>query len=431
MTAAWGECSRGERLALATFVLFICHNPIETAMNFVFSLVNLPGAGVASVLIVFFPLLMSLADRNASERRVIHMGFPALLAFWVFFFLATLTVHPEYASKMFQEGWQYNIIDAFFYPLSGIYAFGVVLACRRTELVSRGLYYAAIVLFLYGVTRFANAEIRGYWEATGMSGVTLHTSYSLGFGYDMLLPTLVFMACICRGFRVKSNTALAVCSSAMILLAGSRGPLGILAVALVAFVIFKVFNQKNLSHMGFFGICLLIVAVLMAALFSDSILTWVADTLGALGVSSRSVDSILNGNFSELNGRQTIYALAESLIEDGPLFGYGLYGDRYYLGPTVYWGYPHNILYELQITFGAIPGLLILVLVVGYVVYAFVKAADPLAREVILILTLQCLSLWISLSYLYSVPFWTLLGFAYMLRVNAKNPALGAGAQIE
>ena len=426
----WRSLNRDERFALATFVMFLCHNPIEAVVSAVFSVAHLPGAGVFAVLVVFLPLAVSLIERYKKGLAAIHIGFPAIFCFWVLFFLFTLTIHPEYAEKMFQEGWRYNIVDSFFYPLSGIYAFGVMVACRRPKVVLYGLYLAALVLFFYDLTRFANARIRGYWDAVGMSGASFKASYSLGFGYDMLLPTLVFLAYAFKGSQGKVNAVLAFAGVAMILLAGNRTPLTILAVATIVFWAYCSYCKGAKASKVLIQILLFALVALFFLAFYDQILGFIASSMESVGLSSRSINAMINGSFSEANGRDTIYGKALELIEQGSFFGYGLYGDRYYLGPTVYWGYPHNILYELQITFGAVPGTLILLAVIAVVVVAFVKEKEQSARLVILILLLQSLSLCVSLSYLTSISFWALLGFCYLLHLDTNQRLYHHGGRV-
>ncbi|RDB63923.1 hypothetical protein C1878_03815 [Gordonibacter sp. 28C] len=408
-----------EGLLLWTFSLFFCNDPVRKAAEFVFGLANLPGADIFSVLVVYAPLLFALIERARRGEASVHLGFPFLFCTIVGILAVTLTVHPEYSSKVFQEGWQYNFVDSVLYPLTGLYAFAVVLATRKPETIFKGLQLAALLCFAYGIVRFAVAFERGYWEAYIQTGALVHRSYSLGFGYDMLFCAIVFMLLSFKGVRKSLNITLAILTVGMILVAGNRAPLGIIAVAFLAFGFRygRIEGRFKTSYVLAFLVAFLMIIFFVFA-YRD-ILAFLSEWLNRLGIGSRSIDALIQGSFSDDNGRESIYAFATKLIEEGPFFGYGLYGDRYYLGQLFYWGYPHNIVYELQITFGAIPGAMVFCLLIIYVVHGYVVAESPEYKDLILLFTLLSLKLAVSVSYLYTDSFWALLAVVYL--VSLKN----------
>ena len=75
--------------------------------------------------------------------------------------------------------------------------------------------------------------------------------------------------------------------------------------------------------------------------------------------SSRTIDSLAEGEFWHDNGRFDIWRLSLLAIKENPVFGQGFFGDRLYVGEELLWGYSHNVFLEVLSHFG-IFGVLLL-----------------------------------------------------------------------
>lgn len=410
-----------ELMLMIALSLFFCGDAVQKACEAIFDFMGIPGYKVVAALIVYFPLIYVIISRLRQGQGSLPVIFPATLLGIIFLLLITLSIHPEYAAKVFQEDWAYNFLTSVLYPLTGLYAAVFILVTRDFRVLLKGLWAAALLCFIYGLVRYGAAQYRGYWYAYAYTGVEIQSSYSLGFGYDMLLCCLIFMLFAFRKQMIACNICLACVTFFMILTAGNRMPLVIIVIAFAVFFAQASKEDKDRRGIRIAVFCLAMFFAAIIALFYTQILTFVADCFDSLGLSSRSIDALISGNFTDDNGRDEMQSLARSLIQDGPFFGYGLYGDRYYLGQQYYWGYPHNIVLEFQLTFGQIPGLFLFALLIVYVASAYSKARTADMKWVLLLFVLMSIELWVSISYLYAPAFWAMLSVAYMIRCDAKQ----------
>lgn len=424
------ELTRDEKLVVASMVLFFCSDPVLKVASFLFDGVGHWLSIAVASLVVYLPAFVVFVNYAKRQKVFSGLSFICVYSVLVLLFLITLCLHFEYASKMFQEDWNYNVLLSVFNPLCAVFAYFVICYVRKPSLIKKGLELAAYLNFLYCLVRFANASIRGYWDAYIQTGATIHSSYSLGFGYDMLFSVLVFFALAFKHRNTRLNFILALIGLVAIFLGGNRASL---AFAVIGAFVFFVYYGKDLRKKSPWVVLRYIASIVFfaaAVILFDQIIGWLSQTLGSLGLSSRSLEAIIEGSFADGNGRDQIYEMASDLIGQGAAFGYGFYGDRYTIGQSYYWGYPHNVILELQITFGAIPGIIIAVLVGLFVLYTLFGGKEEY-RELALLFTLLCLQLFVSNSYLYCSYFWALMAIGYLQagggrhagRKTVKKPA--------
>ena len=140
-----------------------------------------------------------------------------------------------------------------------------------------------------------------------------------------------------------------------------------------------------------------------------------------LGMSTRVLDRLAAGDFLESAGRDYLAERLLQAIEDKMILGYGLGGDMVLVN-----SYSHNLVIELCISFGAIVGGLLLLVVIFLLIKGWLGAKEK--NEKILLLALMCtgfLKLFISSSFMLEGMLFLLLGVSIrLMRKRAESRAL-------
>ena len=106
------------------------------------------------------------------------------------------------------------------------------------------------------------------------------------------------------------------------LLIGSRGALVAAGIYAIALLLITGKNKK------------LILLVLIVLAISSGIIISLLNTLSEnMGVTSRTMNLLLQGGFIQSQSRYDIYSMTWKSILDNPFYGSGLYGDRVILHP--------------------------------------------------------------------------------------------------
>lgn len=176
-----------------------------------------------------------------------------------------------------------------------------------------------------------------------------------------------FSLCAVCAFALRErklpDIALSIYGLATLLVFGCRG-------ALIGTILFLLFlylkNGFTPAKAGFALAVTGVGAVILANIQSIYI------ALQGIGIQSRTLRLMVEGEFSSSNGRDALYQQCQSIIDsisipDGPLSSRALLKG---------YPYPHSLFYELQIDFGAFVGILIFLLIVGISIYLLVKAKD-------------------------------------------------------
>lgn len=393
------------------FVLFFCYGVFATVVEeFAESELIAP----LYYLTFFVLFLLSLIVKNGKRSLIV----PFLVYFVVFLlFLVTALFHPEYDDWFTHS--VYGIVPALLSPQSGIWAFLIVWLVNDDNDLYKSLKWTAYILFAFYTMQFILASTRGYWIIWEIDGTLRHDRYSLEFGYNMLLPVAFFGS----GWLLQSKKLYFIpyaLGTVIIMSSGSRGAV-IWPVIMILFLL--PFKWKSLEKKKKIWFSLILAVLLIAAIFVymnyQIILMGISTLLGKYGISSRTLSSLIDGTFTDGNGRERIYAMAMDLIKKGGLFGHGVYGDRYTLGNYFKWGYCHNIFLEFFVSFGYLGGILASVaLIVG--VLKLYKRCDTVNKQMVFItfLVTAC-KLILSNSFWYTGGFWALL--ALILRQTGAD----------
>ena len=189
-----------------------------------------------------------------------------------------------------------------------------------------------------------------------------------------------------------------------IFIKGARGPL----LCLIAFLAIKTFFEfrGNIKAMAFSFLG--IVALVIAAQNSSTIMSWVGVKLDSAGLYSRNFQYIMNNELFNDSGRNTFRDRAIDLIWENPLFGYSASSDVKLLGGQ----YTHSLPIELVFDFGIIVGGLLFIYLTYHVLHSFLIPGGTEKDLRMIFLTQGYLMLFFSGTYLQSVYLFLFLGMA-------------------
>lgn len=424
----WASKSWEERALLIAFTGFFCQGPVLAVTEIVMAPFGYFASQLLAVIVIYVPLLAVILQRLLEKRPIGAGIFVPLYGLLLVALVLSRTLHPEYSEVMFDMEWSGNAVERIISPLASIFALLLVSLIRSPKILIQGFLHSAQLNFAYNVVRFLVATRNGYWMNEDFRGVEVQQPYSLGFGYSVLASVIIFVFLAFRGYRPRVNSLLAGIGVLMIALQGGRGAL-IFALACIA--LFALYFAKDLVRRSPVNA---VIYVWGSTLFGivflkfNGTLHLLSRGLGLLGIDSRSIDSLLEGTFSSENGRDILAEISETLIDEGGTFGYGLYGDRFFIRPRFVWGYPHNFFNEIFIQFGPLLGSIGIGLLALCVAYAFFVGQRSGYRDLIIMTVPLTFQLLLSSSYLLSVGFWALLGISLL---SIKEARYSKGAMSE
>lgn len=226
------------------------------------------------------------------------------------------------------------------------------------------------------------------------SGSFILVSYSMGFGYFLLLPMLVLFYQR-KWYSISVSLLLLI----LIIVFGSRGPL--LSVGI--FLLYMLVQKKAWKLLA---VLLLVGIICFAGLDSY---------LQSLDISSRTIDMILSGDFTEETNRDLIAEKAILTIKDNPIIGYGMFGDRIPVGDHC-----HNIILEVICDFGVIIGSIFLIIFVYQLLKYFLRLKGGDKDIYVMLVTFSVVPLLMSGSYLTSPQFALFIGFLLLIKKRDK-----------
>lgn len=218
--------------------------------------------------------------------------------------------------------------------------------------------------------------------------------YVMSFGYNLLLPSIVFF----ENRRKKwLYPFLFIFSTLLIVAVGSRGPLLGLGVYLLISVLLS--KQTKINVKIFWSIIITLVAI-----FYDVVLNYLSKFIKTIGINSRTLSLLVNGDFINDSGRLNIWKFALEKIGEKPLIGWGICGELQFMSV-----YPHMLFIELMIDFGLVIGVFLTI----YVMYKMLHSLWVTKCSNFMVLSLICtgvIPLLLSGSYLQGVLFWAFMG---------------------
>jgi len=296
-----------------------------------FSITAIVG-GVILIAFVGCLIIYTLSD----PRNICWDGI-AVVVLAALFFIITLQIHPEYASRYedaLHEG--RNSAKAIFNYGSAIYFYYIIRLFKNEEEKLFKLYKAvAFTILLFDIWAMFNRT----------------EEYKMTFGYQMEMAAILFIMQYLRERKKKGYLILSLFTILMGILYGSRA-------CIVGYVFFIVLYFLWEGHINRRQVMLMLLGVLAAIAYSSqTIMTLIYNLFASIGLHSRTLYYISIGDILSVDQARQNYiwpALMEEL-KNMPLFKmYGAFGDRYLL-PTR-WVYAHNFLFEILLSFGFIIG---------------------------------------------------------------------------
>lgn len=361
---------------------------------------------------VYAPLLLACMIK---PNKFIKLDFIILWLFLVLFFLGTLALHPNYLYWYQRD--QYGVWDHVFTPNSGLYAYLFIRLFDDPKKITNILRKALWGRYVFCAYQIFMASRRGFWYGVAGDDNQAEFSYSISFGYQVLLYALIFMYAYTMEKR-KSDLLGAALGLFMIVKYGSRGPvLFVLLYAAVKFFIEYSRNVKTAKRVA--GFSFIFFSVLMLAAFYKKLIMLLAMVMEKVHVNSRFLNKLIEGDFADDNGRSKIWGEAIRMIKEKP-FGYGAMGSQHRISKIIYAGYPHSIVFEFLIDFGVIVGGALLV-------FFFVRSVQIILLDRSdwsdLFLPFFCAScaLFLSMTFWATSSFWFCLGITISWQVSKRR----------
>lgn len=290
---------------------------------------------------------------------------------------------------------EYAIKDAFRFTFPIVISCALCLSCiSKIDVIEKALYIVSwIVLFL--------VVFYVYSFFTGKMNLGV---YSMSMSYSMLLPMAAFYT------RKKWYSILAFLFLLIVsLLIGSRGAI----ICILAYIIYDLFSKNKK----------ILISLLFLFLFVLSTLPILVNSLETVGISSRTLNMLVEGRIGQETHRDEIRDVMYDVVKDNPIIGVGVWGDRPVLIPKFKKvSYCHNIILEIVVDFGLFVGSFIIICICSLWLRAYNKATI-ITRKKLIMYTATCfLPLMFSGSYLIESFFGIFIGVIFViLNTRKKN----------
>ena len=392
-----------------------------TVTRFVLSSVGISSGNFREMilwLVASIPLIMCLLNaRTIGLYRI--APFLIMFAVVVLAYCMTIMTNPTVAPYLLREN--YGLVRLF-RPDAAIFAALFFLLPDDTEELKKNITVYALLRFVYEIVfSILPAVQRGYWINVGSSGQEIHLSYSLTFGYNICFPTVVFLYKAIKEKKIV-YLLLSLVGVLFIIFYGNRGALLVPLLFLALMLISNILSDRDASK-KVLKISAILIGCFLLIIFEDAILRLFLSALTKAGISSRTVNMIGLGTFSEDNGRTRIWLASLDAIKNGGIIGNGMYGDRPFVSQVHYVGYSHNLFLELIASFGIVgAGISVYVIIDSIRMIFFCK--DRNWRELYIIFFSISCQLLISMSLWYVWAFWAALAISFNYRHYQKQASL-------
>lgn len=290
----------------------------------------------------------------------------------------------------------------FFFIPTGIFIFKNIKSWDGYEKI---LYPFSVIAVLLNTLVFVS-------EGRNMLSY-MEVSYSL-------LPFIALLYTCARTYRRKRMKSLIIFAVGTIetFAFGARGPILFLMIFIFFYEMLRIdaaFYKKALI------VVIGIVLITLVSIYSNSIV----ESLSKIKIFENSyiLQNLLSGDFLRHKTRTLISQQCIKRIESMGLEISGMFGDRVYCGSI----YPHNIVYELLMSFGWIFGIATL----GFLFILMLRALLNKEKRIVAVFLITTLFLrfFVSGSYIIEGRFWVFL-FA-LLSLNQQEKKEGTIGEIK
>ena len=257
-----------------------------------------------------------------------------------------------------------------------------LISVKKSEIVEK------VAIFISWVT----AAMVSIYVAAFFRGVFIFERYNMSFGYGCLFPMMMLYSCK-RPFPILASFLIFLIVVAL----GSRGA----SLVFVGYVFVDLFLSRN--RFRWLVLSFGVLSILLLPLFESS--------LESIGITSRTLSHLEDGNITQSVGRESLYPFFINQLMNNPITGIGIYGDRIDTDGT----YCHNLLLEVLLDFGLLIGTIVLICLGLLIIRTFsrLKGRD---RNLYLVFVFYGLGpLMASSSYLRVNYLALLIGFSFVL----------------
>ena len=366
---------------------------------------------------------------------VIYTGFKKkdydhTLLFLTLVFTITITILITAIINPFIKEWLldpgYGVITKVFDIRKAIFATFLILMLKDNKRIIKNLEISSFITFIYMVVQIGLFLYTRSWINYYMvrdDSLVLH-NYNMSLGYELIFVSLVFFH---KSSKDKSLKALLL-GAVSFFCSFYFGSRGVLLPIISFFILTFIFNSKRdkkILLVKQIAITIVIFIVLLNVLgLVESKLLLMNKERDPLMMDpdsqSRNVEMLLSSDFVSGNGRNIIYSISMEAIKNKFPLGYGVYGDRPFVGDRFRWGYSHNIFLELLVSFG-IFGLIIILGLLYLILTILIKKKYRDYRGLAIVLLSMNSKLLISDTFWYLDFFWALMGLLMVIYMNDKK----------
>ena len=210
----------------------------------------------------------------------------------------------------------------------------------------------------------------------------------MSFSYNLLFGT-TFSSIYFLEKRKALPLIAAIIGVLLIFFVGARGPL---ACYICGVGIYFLMSKASTAKKLFLMFSLLSISLIVLVLW-EQMLVALKDGADTIGISSRTLELLLDGNIFSDSSRGEIQ---QRIIEGFTLFGRGLYGDRV-VGEN---HYSHNLIIELISQWGFLLGTMIVVALGVLFIRGFRTKNNSLRLIILVFFSTSVIKLMLSESYL-------------------------------
>ncbi len=326
----------------------------------------------------------------------------------LFFFLACLFSFLS-SYYLFPENKQY--LDEYFTSFlvaSSMLFIGLLFDMNKME---KPLYFVSVLTILFQIyySLVYQQNTVGSFEDVG------EEDYSgMYYAYVMLPHVLFTLYYMMKNFNIL-RLIISIVGVFLLVSYGSRGPV----LCVFSFVALYIVFVMRIKRKWIVYLVLSLMAVSLY-LYLDVILGAMQYVIGSLGMRTKIVDMMLEGVITDDSGRHDLITILRPHIENGPFFGHGYCGSWPIIGI-----YPHNLFYDFLITFGQIPGVLLFILLVVYIVSGFRSCGSTSERGIwLLFFVAGFIHLFFSDSFINTSSFFMLIGYSAAMKRKKRVSVL-------
>ena len=231
--------------------------------------------------------------------------------------------------------------------------------------------------------------------------------------YNMLLQLFYLTLYPPKNMRILHYVFVGV-GLFVLVFGGARGAL----VGFMSGLAFHIFFRNEQRDIKIFKIVLLVIGAVVVSLFYSEMLMFLDKMLEAMGIESRTLDSLMYADTDVSSGR---FGLYQEIVQDYTALGNGLFSDRELLGGR----YVHNMFLEWLSNYGLIVGTGFILMFILIFFGALRNNKNQYWKYLMLLIPNGVIGMMFSGSYLLQSPwFYAMLGMCVNTVTVRKKKSL-------